>query len=162
MSTSICMYNLGDFIHSCDIRTLLTPLFISLGHVQVLDFRPKYLTNYETYPPLWIGHNHLKLNTADLTSLSSPSFTPSLPTQMFPCSIAGTSKAVSCSGKRSPDAPQICLSHYPQPDISLFLLLPNVYRACQLLSNSASPTPGHHGYPSELLLQPPNWLLCLH
>ena len=66
MSTSICMYNLGDFIHSCDIRTLLTPLFISLGHVQVLDFRPKYLTNYETYPPLWIGHNHLKLNTARL------------------------------------------------------------------------------------------------
>ena len=57
------MYNLRDFIHSCDISNLLTPLFISLGHVQVLDFRPRYLTDYETYAPLWIGHNHLKLNT---------------------------------------------------------------------------------------------------
>ena len=80
---------------------------------------------------------------------------------MFPCSMGGTSKAVSCAGKKS-DAPQVLLPHYPQPDISLFLLLQNVYKVRQLLSSSTSRTLGHHSYPSKLLLQPPNWFLCLH
>lgn len=62
------MYNLGDFIHSCDISNLLTPLIHqSRAMYKGLDFRPK--PTMRSGPPLWIGHNHLKLNAARLEIL---------------------------------------------------------------------------------------------
>lgn len=42
-----------------------------------------------------------------------------------------------------------------------FFYSQNISKVYHLLSNSTSITIGHHHFPSELLLQPPNWFLLL-
>ena len=70
-------------------------------------------------------------------------------------------QAASCSAKKPDDAPQV-FSLTPCNQMSVFFFYSqNISKVYHLLSNSTSITIGHHHFPSELLLQPPNWFLLL-